>query len=237
MLKSAFSPVIKFGLGEACDVRGVDIKASELGTKFVVRNKTQQNYPDSQKFVIKLSGAFNVMNALGVIVIARHNGISDKQIQAAFDSFKSVRRRQELRGEVNGIAVYDDFAHHPTAIRETISAIRQKHPGRRLIAVFEPRSNTSVLKLHQKALIDSFSEADEVILTELHRVENISPQDRLDIKMVLKTLIKKNISAYEFPEVNEIIEHLKANCCSGDVVLIMSNGKFDDIHQRFLEEL
>ncbi len=134
VLKSAFSPVIKFGLGEACDVRGVDIKASELGTKFVVRNKTQQNYPDSQKFVIKLSGAFNVMNALGVIVIARHNGISDKQIQAAFDSFKSVRRRQELRGEVNGIAVYDDFAHHPTAIRETISAIRQKHPGRRLIA-------------------------------------------------------------------------------------------------------
>ena len=237
VLKSAFSPVIKFGLGEACDVRGVDIKASELGTKFVVRNKTQQNYPDSQKFVIKLSGAFNVMNALGVIVIARHNGISDKQIQAAFDSFKSVRRRQELRGEVNGIAVYDDFAHHPTAIRETISAIRQKHPGRRLIVVFEPRSNTSVLKLHQKALIDSFSEADEVILTELHRVENISPQDRLDIKMVLKTLIKKNISAYEFPEVIEIIEHLKANCCSGDVVIIMSNGKFDDIHQRFLEEL
>ncbi|MED5240815.1 MAG: UDP-N-acetylmuramate:L-alanyl-gamma-D-glutamyl-meso-diaminopimelate ligase [SAR324 cluster bacterium] len=237
VLKSAFSNVIKFGIGEASDVRAVDIEASESGTTFVLCNKIQKNYPDSQKFGLKLSGAYNLMNALGVIVIARHNGISDKQIQAAFDSFKSVRRRQELRGEVNGIAVYDDFAHHPTAIRETISAIRQKHPGRRLIAVFEPRSNTSVLKLHQKALIDSFSEADEVILTELHRVEKIPPRERLDIKMVLKTLIKKNISAYEFPEVIEIIEHLKVNCCSGDVVIIMSNGKFDDIHQRFLEEL
>ena len=86
-------------------------------------------------------------------------------------------------------------------------------------------------------MIDSFSEADEVILTELHRLEDIPPGDRLDIKLVLKTLIKKNIAAYEFPDVWEIIEHLKANCCSGDVVLIMSNGKFDDIHQRFLEAL
>jgi UDP-N-acetylmuramate: L-alanyl-gamma-D-glutamyl-meso-diaminopimelate ligase len=152
------------------------------------------------------------MNALGVIVIARHNGISDKQIQAAFDSFKSVRRRLELRGEVNGIAVYDDFAHHPTAIRETISAIRQKHPGQRLIAVFEPRSNTIVRNIHQKALIDSFSEADEVILTELHRLEDIPPGDRLDIKLVLKTLIKKNIAAYEFKGVREIIQQLAFRC-------------------------
>ena len=237
VLKSAFSPVLKFGLGEACDVRAVDIEVSESGTKFVVHNKTQKNYPNSQKFALKLSGAYNVLNALGVIVLARHNGISDKNIQAAFDSFKSVRRRQELRGEVNGIAVYDDFAHHPTAIRETIAAIRQKHPGRRLIAVFEPRSNTSVRNIHQQALIDSFSEADEVILTTLHRLEKIPAGERLEIKQVLKSLIKQKISAFEFPEVKEIIAHLKANCRTGDVVLIMSNGKFDNIHQRLLEAL
>ena len=237
VLKSAFSPVLKFGLGEACDVRAVDIEVSESGTKFVVHNKTQKNYPNSQKFALKLSGAYNVLNALGVIVLARHNGISDKNIQAAFDSFKSVRRRQELRGEVNGIAVYDDFAHHPTAIRETIASIRQKHPGRRLIAVFEPRSNTSVRNIHQQALIDSFSEADEVILTTLHRLEKIPAGERLEIKQVLKSLIKQKISAFEFPEVKEIIAHLKANCRTGDVVLIMSNGKFDNIHQRLLEAL
>ena len=237
VLKSAFSPVIKFGLGEACDVRAVDIEVSESGTKFVVHNKTQKNYPNSQKFTLKLSGAYNVMNALGVIVLARYNDISDKNIQVAFDSFKSVRRRQELRGEVNGIAVYDDFAHHPTAIRETIAASRQKHPGRRLIAIFEPRSNTSVRNIHQQALIDSFSEADEVILTTLHRLEKIPAGERLEIKQVLKSLIKQKISAFEFPEVKEIIVYLKANCRTGDVVLIMSNGKFDNIHQRLLEAL
>ncbi len=237
VLKSAYSPVINFGLGEACDVRAVKIEASESGTNFVVHNKTQKNYPNSQKFTLKLSGTYNVLNALGVIALARHNGVSDIKIQAAFDSFKSVRRRQELRGEVNGIAVYDDFAHHPTAIRETIAAIRQKHPGRRLIAVFEPRSNTSVRKIHQQALIDSFCEADEVILTTLHRLEKIPAEERLEIKQVLKSLIKQKISAYEFPEVKEIIVHLHANCHSGDIVLIMSNGKFDNIHQRLLEAL
>ena len=178
-----------------------------------------------------------MLNALGVIILARHNGISDKTTQAAFDSFKSVRRRQELRGEANGIAVYDDFAHHPTAIRETISAIKQKHKGRRLIAVFEPRSNTSVRNIHQNSLIDSFKEADEVILTSLHRLEKIPAEQRLQIKEVLKSLINKKISAYEFPEVEKIIEHLKTNCRSGDVVLIMSNGKFGNIHQRLLETL
>jgi len=237
VLKSAYSPVINFGLGEACDVRAVEIEASESGTNFVVHNKTQKNYPNSQKFTLKLSGTYNVLNALGVVALARHNGVSDIKIQAAFDSFKSVRRRQELRGEVNGIAVYDDFAHHPTAIRETIAAIRQKHPGRRLIAVFEPRSNTSVRKIHQQALIDSFCEADEVILTTLHRLEKIPAEERLEIKQVLKSLIKQKISAYEFPDVKEIIVHLHANCRSGDIVLIMSNGKFDNIHQRLLEEL
>jgi UDP-N-acetylmuramate: L-alanyl-gamma-D-glutamyl-meso-diaminopimelate ligase len=237
VLKYAYSTVIKFGLGAVCDVRALEIEASESGTKFVVHNKAQKNYPNSQKFALKLSGTYNVLNALGVIVLARYNGIADKEIQAAFDSFKSVRRRQELRGKVNGITVYDDFAHHPTAIRETIAAIRQKHQGRRLIAVFEPRSNTSVRKIHQQALIDSFKEADEVILTTLYRQEKIPVEDRLEIKQVLKSLIKKKISALEFPEVKEIIEHLKTNCRSGDVVLIMSNGKFDNIHQRLLESL
>ena len=114
--------------------------------------------------------------------------ISDKKIQEALDSFKSVRRRQELIGEVNGITIYDDFAHHPTAIRKTISAIKQKHPGRRMIAVFEPRSNTSVLNIQINNLIESFLKADEVVLTKLHRIEKIPIEKRLDIKKVLQSL-------------------------------------------------
>ena len=237
VLKDSFSPVVKFGMSEECEVRVDNIEASEHGTKFIVYNKAQKKFPYSQKFALKIYGLFNVLNALSVIILARHNDISDSEIQVAFNNFKSVRRRQELRGKVRGITVYDDFAHHPTAIRETISAIRQKHPNRRLIAVFEPRSNTSVSRIHQKALIDSFNQADAVILTELYRVENITLEDRLDIEEVLKTLNDRNISAYCFSEVKEIIEHLKASCREGDIVLIMSNGIFGNIHEHFLDAL
>ena len=165
------------------------------------------------------------------------NGISDRDIQEAFDSFKCVRRRQELRGEVNGIAVYDDFAHHPTAVRETIGAIRQKHAERRIIAVFEPRSNTSVRRVNQDALIDSLLDADEVILTTPYRVEQIPSEERLDVDKVLNSLSKENVKANYFPDVTGIVEHLKNNCRFGDIVLIMSNGKFENIHQRLLEAL
>jgi len=237
VLESSFSPVLKFGLGKSCDIQAVNLKSSEAGMSFEVLDKHTESSTQNQKFNLKLFGDYNVRNALGVIILARYNGITDKTIQSAFDSFRSVRRRQELRGEVNGIAVYDDFAHHPTAVRETVTAIKQKHPGRRLITVFEPRSNTSVLKIHQDALIDSFREADEVILTTPHRLERTPVEQRLEVLEVLKSLIKNKIPAYEFPQVEGIIEHLKSNCRSGDVVLIMSNGKFDNIHQRLLEEL
>ncbi len=165
---------------------------------FVVIDNRAESSTKNQEFELNLFGTYNVLNALGVIVLARYNGIADKTIQAAFDSFQSVRRRQELRGEVNGISVYDDFAHHPTAIRETVTAIRQKHPGRRLITVFEPRSNTSVLKIHQDALIDSFKKADEVILTTPHRLERTPVEQRLDVLEVLNSLIKTKFLPMNF---------------------------------------
>ena len=237
VLESSFSPVIKFGLGKSCDMQAVNLRSSEAGMSFEILDNRAESSTQNQEFELNLFGTYNVRNALGVIILARYNGIADKTIQSAFDSFQSVRRRQELRGEVNGIAVYDDFAHHPTAIRETVTAIKQKHPGRRLITVFEPRSNTSVLKIHQDALIDSFKKADEVILTTPHRLELTPLEQQLEVREVLKSLTKIKIPAYEFPQVEGIIKHLKLNCRSGDVVLIMSNGKFDNIHQRLLEEL
>ena len=218
-------------------MQAVNLRSSEAGMSFEILDNRDESSTQNQEFELNLFGTYNVRNALGVIILARYNGIADKTIQSAFDSFQSVRRRQELRGEVNGIAVYDDFAHHPTAVRETVTAIKQKHPGRRLIAVFEPRSNTSVLKIHQDALIDSFKKADEVILTTPHRLELTPLEQQLEVREVLKSLTKIKIPAYEFPQVEGIIKHLKLNCRSGDVVLIMSNGKFDNIHQRLLEEL
>jgi len=237
VLDSSFSQVIKFGFGRECDFRVENLKTFDSGTTFEVVERDFKKSSGKQKFKINLFGSFNVLNALGVIVLSRHNGISDKKIQEAFDSFKSVRRRQELIGEVNGITIYDDFAHHPTAIRKTISAMKQKHPGRRLIAVFEPRSNTSVLNIQINSLIESFLKADEVVLTKLHRIEKIPIEKRLDIKKVLKSLRSKNIVANEFSDGSEIINHLKINCKTGDVVLIMSNGKFENIQQRLMETL
>ena len=125
-MESSFSPVLKFGLGKSCDIQAVNLKSSEAGMSFVVLDNRAESSTQNQEFGLNLFGTYNVLNALGVIVLARYNGIADKTIQAAFDTFQSVRRRQELRGEVNGISVYDDFAHHPTAIRETVTAIRQK---------------------------------------------------------------------------------------------------------------
>ena len=237
VLHSANSPVIRFGFGESCDVRAENIRTSASGTKFDIFDKRQGEFSQKQEFELNLAGKYNVLNALGVITLARHNGISDRDIQGAFDSFKCVRRRQELLGEVNGIAVYDDFAHHPTAVRETIGAIRQKHADRRIIAVFEPRSNTSVRRVNQDALIDSLLDADVVILTTPYRVEQIPSEERLDVDKVMNSLIEQNVKANYFPDVTGIVEHLKNNCRLGDIVLIMSNGKFGNIHQRLLDAL
>ena len=237
VLDSAHSPVIRFGFGEPCSVRADNIRTSASGTKFDVIDKRPGEFSQKQEFELNFAGKYNVLNAMGVITLARYNGIADRDLQEAFDSFKCVRRRQELRGEVNGIAVYDDFAHHPTAVRETVGAIRQKHPDRRLIAVFEPRSNTSVRRVNQDALIDSLLDADEVILTTPYRVEQIPSRDRLDVETVLNSLSKENVKANYFPDVTGIVEHLKNNCSFGDIVLIMSNGKFGNIHQRLLDAL
>ena len=237
VMHSANSPVIRFGFGELCDVRAVNIKTSASGTNFEVIDKRPGEFSQKNEFKLNLAGKYNVLNALGVITLARHNGISDIDIQGAFASFKSVRRRQELLGEVNGISVYDDFAHHPTAVRETIGAIRQKHVDRRIIAVFEPRSNTSVRRVNQDALIDSLLDADEVILTNPYRVDQIPSDDRLDVDKVLNSLSKDNVKANYFPDVTGIVEHLKNDCRFGDIVLIMSNGKFGNIHQRLLDAL
>ena len=237
VMHSANSPVIRFGFGELCDVRAVNIKTSASGTNFEVIDKRPGEFSQKNEFKLNLAGKYNVFNSLGVITLARHNGISDIDIQSAFDSFKSVRRRQELLGEVNGIAVYDDFAHHPTAVRETIGAIRQKHVDRRIIAVFEPRSNTCVRKVNQDALIDSLVDADEVILTNPYRVDQIPSDERLDVDKVVNSLRKKDVKANYFLDVVGIVEHLKNDCRFGDIVLIMSNGKFGNIHQRLLDAL
>ena len=232
----AFSPVVTFVTGEACDVRAQELTLSsegeETGTRFVV---TQSGA--SAEFFLPLLGEHNVRNALGVIVLARHNGLSDAQIQAAFQAFEGIKRRLELRGVADGVTVYDDFAHHPTAIRETLAAVRLKHPDQRCIAIFEPRSNTSVLKVHQPELEHAFGAADAVILTVPHRQERIPVEKRLDIEAVVQSLQHQGKTAEAFPGVPEIVTHLTKQARPGDVLIVMSNGGFGGIHTLLLDAL
>ncbi|MGK5094167.1 UDP-N-acetylmuramate:L-alanyl-gamma-D-glutamyl-meso-diaminopimelate ligase [Deltaproteobacteria bacterium TL4] len=232
-IKQAFTPCVTFGVDSSCDVQVSKICSLEKGMSFQMEWKGKGEY----RFTLPLLGDYNVMNATAVAVLAMYNGITSEQIQAAFSTFQGVKRRQELRGIRKGIYIYDDFAHHPTAVKKTIEALRQKHPRQRLIAVFEPRSNTSVLKIHQEELTHAFEDADEILLSFPHRYERLSVEQRLDVAQIIKELQADNKSAKSFHSGNEIAQYLIQNAREGDVILVMSNGKFDNIHVQLLEGL
>ena len=232
VLEQIYSPLLTFGLGPDCNVRIEDIQICETGSRFRLEGSGQKS---QQIWNLPMVGIHNIRNATAVILLAQHNHLSAEQIQQGFSSFQGVKRRQELRGAINDIWVYDDFAHHPTAVAETIRALRQKHPGKRLCAVFEPRSNTSVLRIHQEQLVYALAQADEVLLAPPHRAERISPDERLDVKAIVHAL-NRQIPAHAL-EISAILEHLQATATSGDVILIMSNGKFDNLHERLLKIL
>ncbi len=173
-----------------------------------------------------LIGQYNVENALGAIACAHHAGVSINYACEALGKFRSVKRRLELRGVVKGIYIYDDFAHHPTAIAGTIKALRQQKPNQRIIAVLEPRSNTMRMGIHKEALLSALKDADMVLLYQ--------PPD---ISWSLFQLSSSLNQSKLFNDVEDIIKHLVANTASGDQILIMSNGGFENIHKRLLTAL
>jgi UDP-N-acetylmuramate: L-alanyl-gamma-D-glutamyl-meso-diaminopimelate ligase len=153
-------------------------------------------------------------------------------VAEAFGGFTGVRRRQETVGEFGGVLVVDDFAHHPTAVRETIRAIRARHPGRPVTAVFEPRSNTSRRKVFQKEFAEALSGADAVILAGVFGAEKFPPDERLDPEEVVAILCRSGRKALYIEEVDRIVEHLSAGARSGELILIMSNGGFGGIQGK-----
>lgn len=233
VIQHAYSKVITFGMGKHCDLYAQKIEFTTEGTHC---HLFWEKYGDLE-FFIPLFGEHNVRNAMAAIIVGLHNGLSPAIIQKGLSSFLSVKRRLELRGTVKGIEVYDDFAHHPTAIQETIHALRQKIPERRILAVFEPRSNTSVGKTHQEKLASAFAQADDVLLALPHRIETLPVDDRLNVAQVVAEIRHNRKQASSFSSVEEIINYLKKHAQPKDRILIMSNGKFENIHQRLLEAL
>jgi UDP-N-acetylmuramate: L-alanyl-gamma-D-glutamyl-meso-diaminopimelate ligase len=188
-------------------------------------------------FSIPMAGTFNVQNALGAIIVARELGIENRDIQKALTSFKSVKRRLELRGEVNGVRVYDDFAHHPTAVLETLRAVRERYPDQRIWAVFEPRSQTCRRRVFEQAFIESFDPADAALIARVYGASKIDPEQTLSPDRVADGIRKRGKTAEAFGSTGEIIDFLASHVRTGDHVVIMSNGGFDNIHNRLLERL
>jgi UDP-N-acetylmuramate: L-alanyl-gamma-D-glutamyl-meso-diaminopimelate ligase len=189
------------------------------------------------KFRTPLIGEYNVRNCAMAISAAHFYGVPLDKIAEAIASFQGIKRRQEVRGTVHGITILDDFGHHPTAIRETLRGLRHQYAGRRLWALFEPRSNTTRRAVFQHDLPKALAEADGVILSQVARMDQLKPDDRLDPERVIEDIAATGRPAFYEPGVDEIIERLKPLVKEGDVVVILSNGGFGGIHERLLKEL
>ena len=223
LLKTTHCPVKRFGIKNAESVEFTD-----QGACFDF---------DGFRFHLPLFGELNIRNALGVISVGRHCGLSNQQIQSGFNTFKGIKRRMEVRGESQGVVVVDDFAHHPTAIRETLKAARVRFPGRRLWAVFEPRSNTTRRNVFQEQLVDAFIVADLIVLSEVARLDQIPKSERLEPGVLINKLKQSGKKAAYVKGGEAIVEYLKSRVKPGDVVCVLSNGGFDNIHERLLEML
>jgi UDP-N-acetylmuramate: L-alanyl-gamma-D-glutamyl-meso-diaminopimelate ligase len=228
LLNVTHCPIKRFGLGESNSIHGFNLRFGPTATEFEI---------PSFKFHLNLVGEFNVRNALAVVACAKHCGLSNKQIQSAFDTFRGVKRRMEVRGIAGGVTVVDDFGHHPTAIRETLRAIRLRYGHQRIWAVFEPRTNTTRRNVFQKELADSFRDADDVIVSQIARLELLKPEERLDPKKLMEDLQAAGKTASYLPDPESIVAHLKKEAVGGDVICVFSNGGFGGIHEKLLSAM
>jgi UDP-N-acetylmuramate: L-alanyl-gamma-D-glutamyl-meso-diaminopimelate ligase len=176
--------------------------------------------------LLPMSGHHNIENATGVYAAARSLGLTAEAIANAFATFRGVKRRQEPRGEIGGVLVIDDFAHHPTAVKETIEGIRQRFPQRRLWAVFEPRSNTSRRNIHQAEYAGAFDHANVVMIRTPEPHDKVPQDQQLDVQAIVGAVRTRGIDARATEDVSEMVQHVAASARPNDLVLVMSNGAF-----------
>ena len=232
LAQTARCKVETFGLSDGVDWQGHDLKIDAGVTHFGVR----RGGTPIGLFEVPLLGAYNVRNALAAIAVGSAVGLNPDTIAEAFRRFKGVRRRMQLRGTVAGVAIYDDFAHHPTAIAETLAGVRSAYPDRPIWAVFEPRSATSCRKVFQDEFAKAFGAADHVILPAVFRA-NLPDEQRLSIEQLIADLRARGQDARYVPRVDDIVASVAREARAGDLVVIMSNGGFDGIHEKLLTAL
>lgn len=233
--------VLYYGFGDTNDVTAKDVVVDAKGQSFTLVYKGDS----LGEMNIQLFGKYNLANTLAVIAVSLHQGLSFDEIKNGLATFNGMRRRQEIRAVVNGITVIDDFAHHPTAVRETLGGIREHFPSNRIFAIFEPRSNTSRKKMFEQDYGNAFSKVDGLVLSMPELRHNDNPADFIDGNVVVETATQIGISTAlnkDFYAVcvkngHEAIEKIAAKAMPGDVLVIMSNGSFDGIHEKLISVL
>jgi UDP-N-acetylmuramate: L-alanyl-gamma-D-glutamyl-meso-diaminopimelate ligase len=228
----ARSRVETFGLSDGATWQAHDLKVAETSTTFSVRHKGTP----IGIFELPLLGSYNVRNALAAIAVGAAVGLNTDTMAAGLRKFAGVRRRMQLRGSVAGVTVYDDFAHHPTAIEETLAGVRSAHPTRRIWAIFEPRSATSCRRVFQSDFVRALGKADRVILPAVFR-STLPDDQRLDAEQIIGELKLAGRDARYIPSTDDIVKAVAHDARSGDLVIVMSNGGFDNIHQKLLDAL
>jgi UDP-N-acetylmuramate: L-alanyl-gamma-D-glutamyl-meso-diaminopimelate ligase len=228
----ARSPIETFGLSEDADWQAHDLRIGAGSTSFSVR----RGGAPVGSFEIPLLGAYNVRNALAALAVGAACGLAVDTMAQGLHAFKGIRRRMQLRGTANGVAVYDDFAHHPTAISETLAGVRSAYPGHRIWAIFEPRSATSCRRVFQADLARAFNSADRVVLAAVYR-SNLPDDQRLSAEQLIDDLHAAGKGARYIPKVDDIVATVAKESRPGDLVVVMSNGGFENIHQRLLDAL
>ena len=226
--RDCHAQVLEIGFSPNCGQRIRQVTYSTAGSCFTL---------GEDEFELPLAGEFNVRNAAMAISAAHFYGVPIAKIREALISFKGIARRQELRGEARGVKVIDDFGHHPTAIRETLRALRRRYPGSRLWAVFEPRSNTTRRAVFQHELPKALMEADGVFISKVARLDQIPEDQRLNPEAVVKTIAESDRPAFYEPDAAHIVERLVPMLRETDVVVVFSNGGFDGIHTKLLAAL
>ena len=226
--------VITYAGDSAADFSARDVRFGEEGARFEIVRRDNHAATTVQ---LPMSGRHNVENAVGVFAVAVTLGISPDVVAEAFATFKGVKRRQEVRGEVRGVLVVDDFAHHPTAVQETIKGIRERYANRRVIAVFEPRSNTSRRNIHQFAYVNALRDAPLVFLKVPEPHDQVPADQQLDVNEIVSDLHDLGVTARGSSDVPELVRLVAAEARAGDLVLVMSNGAFGGFIPALIEAL
>jgi UDP-N-acetylmuramate: L-alanyl-gamma-D-glutamyl-meso-diaminopimelate ligase len=233
VVAKALCRVETYGFGAGNDWVAGDVEFRDEATQF----RVACGGVERARVCLPMTGRHNVLNSVAAMAIALGRGISRPAIEEALATFRGVARRMQVRGEAAGVTVVDDFAHHPTAIRATIGAARERWPGRRIFAAFEPRSNTMRRRVFETELADALALADGAVLGAVNRAQALSDEERLSPERVLARIRSAGQRAEGFASADEIADYLVAETRAGDVVLALSNGSFDGLCEKLLARL